>query len=112
MGNEISQMKVKGTHNELMGLELFWREHINKRFQDRPTSLPQPARSLPSIVPLYVDCTALNLRKISIALSKCLPTSAPGPDTIPYSVWKFLHRIPPEIHTSRLGPLLHFGHYS
>ena len=39
------------------------------------------------------------------------PSSAPGPDTISYSVWKSLHRIAPDILTALLTPLLLFGHH-
>ena len=39
------------------------------------------------------------------------PSSAPGPDIIPYSVWKSLHRIAPDILTALLSPLLLFGHH-
>ena len=74
---------------------------------------PQPARPLPSILRPFADCTALTVEEISTALTKCSPSSAPGPDTIPYSVWKSLqvHRIAPDILISLLGPLLLFGHH-
>ena len=72
---------------------------------------PQPCRPLPSILRPFADCTALNAEEISTALSKCSSSSAPGPDTIPYSIWKSLHRITPNILTSLLGPLLLFGHH-
>ena len=71
---------------------------------------PQPPRSLPSILRLLADCTSLTPEEISTALSKCSPFSAPGPDTIPYSVWKALYRIAPDILHSLLGPLRLFGH--
>ena len=44
-------------------------------------------------------------------MTKCSPSSALGPDTIPYSVWKSLHRITPDILTALLNPLLRFGHH-
>ena len=45
---------------------------------------PQPPRPLPSILRLFADCIALTAEEISAALTKCSPSSAPGPDTIPY----------------------------
>ena len=48
---------------------------------------------------------------VSTALAACSPSSAPGPDTIPYSVWKAVHRIAPSVLTSLLPPLLRFGHH-
>ena len=72
---------------------------------------PQPSRPFPSIFRPFADCTALSAGHISAALSMCSPSSAPGPDTIPYSVWKSLHRVAPGILTSLLGPLLLFGHH-
>ena len=71
---------------------------------------PQSSRLLPSITRPFADCTALNAGEISAALSKCSPSAAPGPDTIPYSVWKSLHRIARDILSSLLDPLLLVGH--
>ena len=72
---------------------------------------PQPPRPLPSILRPFADCTALTAVEISAALAKCSPSSAPGPDTIQYSLWKSLHRIAPDLLTALLGPLLLFGHH-
>ena len=41
----------------------------------------------------------------------CSPTSAPDPDTIPYSVWKSVHDFTPSIRMLLLSPLLCFGHH-
>ena len=72
---------------------------------------PQLPRPLPSILGPFADCTALTADEISTALTKCSPCSAPGPDTIPYSVWKSLHRLAPDILTALLSPLLLLGHH-
>ena len=72
---------------------------------------PQPPRPLPSILRPSADCTALTTEEITAALTKCSPSSAPRPATIPYSVWKSLHRIAPDILTSLLSPLPLFGHH-
>ena len=49
--------------------------------------------------------------EVSTALASCSPSSAPGPNTISYSVWKAVHRIAPSVLTSLLAPLLRLGHY-
>ena len=71
----------------------------------------QPPWPLTSILRPFADCTALTADEISAALTKCSFYSAPGPDTIPYSVWKSLHRIALDILTALLSPLLLFGHH-
>jgi len=50
--------------------------------------------------------------EISRALSKSSNTSAPGPDHIPYSVWKAVHSIMPSLLRSLLDPLLAHGFHS
>ena len=74
---------------------------------------PQSSRPLFSILRPFADCTTLMAEEISFTLTKCSPSFTPGPDsdTIPYSVWKSLHRIAPDILTALLGPLLLFGHH-
>ena len=72
---------------------------------------PQPPRPLSSILRPFADYTTLTADEISAALTKCSPSSAQGPDTIPYSVWISLHRIAPDILTALLSPLLLYGHY-
>jgi len=57
----------------------------------------------------YEDYTSLTSEEISRALSKSWNTSAPGPDHIPYSVWKSVHRIKPSLLPSLLNPLLAHG---
>jgi len=57
----------------------------------------------------YEDYTPLTSEEISRALSKSSNTSAPGPDHIPYSVWKSVHRIKPSLLPSLLDPLLAHG---
>jgi len=57
----------------------------------------------------YEDYTPLTSEEISRALSKSSNTSAPGPDHIPYSVWKSIHRIKSSLLPSLLDPLLAHG---
>ena len=47
---------------------------------------PQPPRALSAILRPYADCSELTPEEVAMALSKCSPSSTPGPDTIPYSV--------------------------
>jgi len=49
--------------------------------------------------------------QITVALRKCLYSSAPGPNTIPYSVWKRVHLVSPQLLTDLLDPLLKFGYH-
>ena len=55
-----------------------------------PFSPPPRLRPHKSVLPLTTD-------EIATALSKCSPTSAPGPDGIPYSTWKQVNKINPSI---------------
>jgi len=61
----------------------------------------RPTRSAP---PLTTD-------EIAMALSKCSPTSAPGPDGIPYSIWKQVNKINPAILLHILSPLVLPGYH-
>jgi len=61
----------------------------------------RPDRSEP---PLTTD-------EIAAALSKCSPTSAPGPDGIPYSTWKQVNKVNPSILLHILAPLVLLGYY-
>ena len=53
----------------------------------------------------------LSPEEISTALASCSASLAPGPDTIPYSVWKAVYRIAPSVLASLLGLLPRFGHH-
>ena len=70
-------------------------------------SKPPPPRLLR--LTRYEDYTPLTSAEGSRALSKSSNTSAPGPDHIPYSVWKSVHRIKPSLLPSLLDPLLAHG---
>jgi len=54
---------------------------------------------------------ALTTEEISAAHSKCSPTSAPGPDGIPYSTWKQVNEINPSILHAILSPLVSLGYH-
>jgi len=53
----------------------------------------------------------LTTAKIAAALSKCSPTSAPGPDGIPYSTWKQVNKINPSVLLQILAPLVLLGYH-
>jgi len=53
----------------------------------------------------------LTTEEIAAALSKCSPTSAPGPDGIPYSTWKQVTKINPSILLQILAPLVLLGYH-
>jgi len=57
----------------------------------------------------HEDYTPLTSEEVSRALSKSSNTSAPGPDHIPYFVWKSVHSLKPSLLPSLLGPLLAHG---
>jgi len=57
----------------------------------------------------HEDNTPLTKEEISRALSESSNTSAPGPDHIPYSVWKSVHPLKPSLLPSLLDPQLAHG---
>jgi len=73
---------------------------------------PKPLPMVPSILRPYRGCDPLLPGEITAALRKCSSSSAPGPDTIPYSVWKRVHLTAPRLLTDLLGPLLKFGYHA
>jgi len=72
-----------------------------------------PKDSLPSRGRLTKNPSASPLTKeeIGFALSRSSPCSAPGPDGIPYSVWKKVNLINPLIILDLLSPLVAFGYH-
>jgi len=73
-------------------------------------STPPPANTPLTLSP-YPDYFPLSQEEITLALSKSSNTSAPGPDTISYDVWKQVHRSCPSLLTELLSPLLRYGHH-
>jgi len=72
-----------------------------------------PKGSLPSRGRLKRNPSATPLSKDEIAhvLSKSSPSSAPGPDQVPYSAWKKINLITPSIILDLLSPLVDFGYH-
>jgi len=83
---------------------------INKALLDHffPPKDPMPSRGClkrnPSAAPLASE-------EIKLALSKSSPSSAPGPDGVPYSVWKKVNLVNPTIIRELLSPLVAFGYH-
>jgi len=71
---------------------------------NEPFSPPPRLRPNKSAPPLTTD-------EIAAAFSKCSPTSAPGPDGIPYSTWKQVNKINPSILLHILAPLVLLGYH-
>jgi len=67
-------------------------------------SPPPSLRPHNSVPPLMTE-------EIATALSKCSPTSAPGPDGIPYSTWKQVNKINASILLQILTPLVLLGYH-
>src|SRR5207302_5654235 len=63
----------------------------------------------PSILRPFKHVPPLDKEEIQRALSKLSNSSAPGPDQIPYGVWKRGHNINPDILISLLNPLILYG---
>ena len=70
-----------------------------------------PKPELPRRGHLHRHPSALPLAKeeIASALAKSSPSSTPGPDGVPYSVWKKVNTMNPSLLLDRLAPLVAFG---
>jgi len=65
----------------------------------------EPFSPPPRLMP-HSSVPPLTTEEIAAALSKCSPTSASGPDGIPYSTWKQVNKINPSILLQILAPLV------
>ena len=86
-------------------------EGINKALLFHFFPSTPPPINAPLILSAYPDYFPLSKEEIKLALSKSSNTSAPGPGSIPYVVWKQVHRSCPSVLTSFLSPLLQYGHH-
>ena len=59
----------------------------------------------------HVDTTPLTWEEIKLALSRCSSSSAPGPDGIPYRVWKRVNAVNSAILLYLLSPLVALGYH-
>jgi len=69
----------------------------------------EPLRPVDSILLPFTDCPALAADEVGRALAQSSPSSAPGPDMIPNSVWKRIHRVAPHLIHDLLAPLVAHG---
>ena len=60
----------------------------------------------------FRECLPLAPDEVSRALARSSPSSAPGPDAIPNSVWKRVHRVAPHLVHDLLAPLVTYGSHS
>ena len=72
-------------------------------FPGEPAVLPD------TILLPFRECLPLAEDEIGRALSRSSPSSAPGPDKIPNSVWKRVHRVAPHLIHNLLSPLIVYG---
>ena len=68
-----------------------------------------PARWIDSILLPFRDCPALSPDEVGRALALSSPSSAPGPDKTPNSVWKRIHWVAPPLIHHLLAPLVAHG---
>src|SRR5207302_9322129 len=70
---------------------------------------PKNSHPSPSILRPFKHVPPLDKEEIQRALSKSSNSSAPGPDQIPYGIWKKVHSGNPDILISLLNPLILYG---
>ena len=68
-----------------------------------PAQTPPPCNTL---CPVFADVPAITCKEVTRVLSRSSLFSAPGPDTIPYSVWKTIHHEVPSLLTALHSPLV------
>jgi len=69
----------------------------------------EPARFPDTIQLRFRECLPLSPDEVGRALAHSSPTSAPGPDMTPNSVWKRVHRVPPHLIQDLVTPLVTYG---
>jgi len=74
--------------------------HLNHFFPGEPAGFTD------TILLPFRKCLPLAPDKVSRALARSSPSSAPGPDPIPNSVWKRVHRVAPHLSHDHLAPLV------
>ena len=69
----------------------------------------EPASFTDTILLPFRECLPLAADEVSRALARSSPLSAPGPDAIPNSVWKRVHRMAPHLIHDLLASLVVYG---
>jgi len=86
-------------------------QQMNKVLLDHFFPPKTPFSPPPRLRP-YRKAPPLSKEEIMIALSRWSPTSAPGPDGIPYSTWKQVNITNPSILLQLLSLLVSLGYHS
>ena len=68
-----------------------------------------PAEFTDTMLLPFTECLPLAADEVSRALASSAPSSAPGPDAIPNSVSKRVHRVAPQLIHDLLAPLVVYG---
>jgi len=69
----------------------------------------EPSRFTDTILLPFKECLPLAPDEVSSALTRSSPSSAPGPEAIPNSVWKRMHPVAPHLIHDLLAPLVVYG---
>ena len=83
---------------------------INKALL-HPTLPPRHEPPLRGRLHRHPSAVPLTKEEITPALAKSSPSSAPGPDGVPYWVWKKVNTVNPSLLLDLLAPLVAFGHH-
>ena len=69
----------------------------------------EPPELVDTVLLPFRDCPPLSADEIGRAIARSSPSSAPGPDMMPNSVWKRVHRVAPHLISDLLAPLVTYG---
>jgi len=69
----------------------------------------EPAKFCDTILLPFKDCLSLAADEVCRALARSSPSSPPGPNMTPNSVWKRVHRVAPHLIHNLLAPLVTYG---
>ena len=73
-----------------------------------PAQAPPPCNAL---CPVFRDVPSVTSEEVTRVLCRSSPSSAPGPNTIPYTVWKNIHHEIPSLLPALHSPLVERGYH-